>query len=570
MRRISRFVPAAAAFVLAGLALLGANAIRQKPDSGMLGWQAERFSQLLLITAAWFIFLGGILAARALTQRRSSPSSSGRPPSRLNVAPLLLAVLIIAFVAGYGWLSLTRHQRFNSTGYDLAINEQIVWNTLHGRFFASSLEVDNSFADHFRPFLAFLIPIYAAFPSPSTLLIVQTVALAASALPLYLLARDKLADPSVSLAIVGAYLLYPALGFIARFDFHIEALAIPALIAAFLAMERDRWGWASFWLLIPLLCKENLGLTVAAVGLYALLIRRKVAFGMSWMAVGLTAFWATSFWLIPTLRGEASDTMTRYSWLGESPLLVLAALATRPAEVWQVITEPSRLYYLLQLFLPVGLLALLAIPELLPAVPGLALNLLARHHCQPTIFCQYAVPIVPFIFVALVYAIARLRTVEPFKSGGDRAWRLLGLALVPLAFATWLVDNPFLEDTAVPPALTEIDNASVVRIALEMVPAQGSLVTTNDYAPHLAQRPELYIIGIPAQREPPTDPDSLLINLYDQQYIVCDQYRTYLAQLDIDRYGVVFRTGGLVVILRNGGSNEQFRDLVLNWSNCAG
>ena len=94
--------------------------------------------------------------------------------------------------------------------------------------------------------------------------------------------------------------------------------------------------------------------------------------------------------------------------------------------------------------------------------------------------------------------------------------------------------------------------------------------TTNDYAPHLARREELFIIGVPSQRLAPTDPDVVFINLYDQQYIVCDQYRDYVSQLDLQSYGLTFRTGGLVVAQRGTGSNEQFQDFVLNWNNCAG
>lgn len=80
----------------------------------------------------------------------------------------------------------------------------------------------------------------------------------------------------------------------------------------------------------------------------------------------------------------------------------------------------------------------------------------------------------------------------------------------------------------------------------------------------------MYIIGLPAQRDPPPDPDVVFINLYDQRFMVCEQYREYFAQLDIDRYGIVFRDSGLIVVQRDGGSNEGFRDFLLNWTNCAG
>jgi len=551
------------ACALGGLLLWSAGAVGPGQIEGLFPWQEARFHRLLLVAAGGFFILG---ATAALGRRPAPLPLAAHPGRRSRVAMLVLIALIVAFVAAYGWLSIARHQRFNSTGYDLAINEQIVWNTLHGRFFASSPEVDNSFADHFRPFLLIVLPFYALFPSPLTLLVLQTLGLVMGAVPLYRLARYKLSNPAVALAVAAAYLLYPAVGFIGRFDFHIEVFAIPAFIAAFYALERGHYKWASFWLIIPLLCKENLGLTVAVFGLYALLVRRKWALGAIWMGVGVFMFWSTSFWLLPTIRGESLDTLTRYSWLGNSPSQILAALGTRPAEVWRQVTEPARLLYLLQLFLPVGFLALAGLPELLPAVPGLALNLLARHHCQPTIYCQYAVPIIPFVFVAAVYGLSRFKSISITHG----AWRVMGLALAPLTLMAWWTDNPFTEEQALPPALAQIDNAEVVKMALQTVPAQGSLVTTNDYAPHLAQRTELYIIGIPTQRKAPVDPDSVFINLYDQEYIVCDQYRDYLSQLDVNRYGVIFRTGGLIVIQRDAGSNESFRDFILNWNNCAG
>lgn len=555
---------------LFGVAALGAYGVTQGQIGGLFPWQSKRLYRLLLVAVVWFLAVAGLALVAVVTGRRSSPTSIRWPGVRSWVPAASLVALMAAFVAAYGWLSITRHQRFNSTGYDLAINEQIVWNTLHGRFFASSIEVDNSFADHFRPFLAVALPFYALFPSPVTLLVLQTVGLSAAAVPLYCLAKHKLSSPAIALGVAAAYLASPSVGFVARFDFHVEALSIPAFIAAFYALERNHQRWASFWLVIPLLCKENMGLTVAAFGLYALLARREVGFGVVWIGIGLLTFWAASFWLIPTVRGASPDTLSRYLWLGESPLQMLAAPVSRPAEVWRHVMDPKRLLYLLQLLVPVGFLALVGLPELLPAVPGLALNLLAQHHCQATIYCQYAVPLIPFLFVATIFGLSRLRTAAASRDASPWTWRLLGLGLIPLAAAALWTDNPFTENQAVPSALARVVNAEVVELALQVTPAAGSLVTTNDYAPHLAQRRELYIIGIPTQRKAPTNPDIVFLNLYDQDYIVCDQYREYVAQLDIERYGVVFRTGGLIVIQRTGGSNDEFRDFILNWNDCAG
>lgn len=526
-------------------------------------WQQQRLQILLAVGGIWLLLLATLLF---VGWRSRQPATAGTRKWPSWLVPLLLTIFILAFMAAYGWLAVTRHQRFNSTGYDLAINEQIVWNTVHGRFFASSLEVDNSFADHFRPFLLALAPFYLLFQSPLTLLLVQTAGLALGAIPLYLLARERLQQRLVPLVIAAVYLLYPALGFIARFDFHVEAFAIPAFFAAFYAMERERWGWASAWLLIPLLVKESMGLTVAAVGLYALVMRRKARWGSAWLVLGLATFAVTSFWLIPTVRGEASDTLSRYRWLGDAPGTMLATLFTEPALVWQQLTSADRLFYLLQLLVPVGFLALLGLPELFLALPGLGLNLLASHHCQPTIYCQYTVPVLPFVLVATVFGLGTLRHLLRRHP----AWQLAGLGLLPLALFSLWVDTPFTETEALPDALAPPGNAEVVRAALAVVPEAGTAVTSNDYAPHLARRQELYVIGNPSQREAPADPEVVFLNLYDQEYIVCDQYRAYVARLDPARYGVTFRTGGVIVIQQDAGDNALFRDFIENWNNCAG
>ena len=135
-------------------------------------------------------------------------------------------------------------------------------------------------------------------------------------------------------------MLYPAVGFVARFDFHIEVFVIPALIAAFYMMEKGRWTAASLFLIFPLLCKENMGFTVLAFGVYAMLRWKKYKWGIAWIVIGLIYTWFTIFWLIPTVRGETVDTLSRYAWLGESTPDKLQTLIFDPA-VWFTICLPK-------------------------------------------------------------------------------------------------------------------------------------------------------------------------------------------------------------------------------------
>jgi uncharacterized membrane protein len=231
------------------------------------------------------------------------------------------------------------------------------------------------------------------------------------------------------------------------------------------------------------------------------------------------------------------------------------------------VVEPNRLLSLLQLVVPTGFLVLLGMPELLMAAPGLVINFLAEHYYQPTIYCHYTVPIIPFVFIATVAGLERLKRRTKY---GPNLSTIIGLAIVPLTILAFVWDNPFAESQQLPDPLARLPNTEAVYRALPVVPPGASVVTTNAYAPHLARREGLHILGVPSERDPPTDPDVVFINLYDQRFIVCDQYRQYLQQFDVERYGVIFRDWGVVVIQRDGGTNEGFRDFLLNWNDCAG
>ncbi|NLE45167.1 MAG: DUF2079 domain-containing protein [Chloroflexi bacterium] len=560
------------ALIFGIVCLVGSGLARAGRLEGMFPWQIVKLRWLLAASAVWLIVVGLVALRSAQLERGARPGwqrRSSRSVAGLQWASTVLVGLIICQVGAYGWLSIARHARFNSTGYDLAIKEQVIWNTAHGRLFRSSFEVTNYFADHFQPVLAILAPLHLLFPTPVLLLVIQTITIAIGAMPLYRIGQRRLGNDTISLLVAAAYLLYPSIGFINRFDFHPEALAIPAFLFAFDALERGDARAASLWLLAPLLSKENMGLSVAAFGVYAAIRLRRARFGWSWAVVGVTVSLATTLWLIPTLRLAPSDTLSRYAWLGDAPHDMLRTLLTDPMTVARRLAEPNRALYIVQLLVPTGFLAVLGLPELLMSAPGLIINLLADHYYQPTIYCQYTTPIVPFVFIATATGLGRLRHALDALGNSVRLRAIAG-GMLPLVLIAIAIDNPFTERNQLPDPLSRLPNESCVQQALPQVPEGSSVVTTNAYAPHLARREELEVLGIPSSHEPSTSPDVVFINLYDQRYALCDDYYEYLMRLDISHYGIIFRDCGVVIIQRNGGSNDALREFLSEWNNCAG
>ena len=66
--------------------------------------------------------------------------------------------------------------------------------------------------------------------------------------------------------LAGAYLLYPALGFLVLNEFHPVALATPLLLWAFLYVEEGRWLWALPFLVLAAACKETVPLVIGTMG----------------------------------------------------------------------------------------------------------------------------------------------------------------------------------------------------------------------------------------------------------------------------------------------------------------
>src|SRR6185437_3924228 len=97
----------------------------------------------------------------------------------------------------------------NSHQSDLALMDQLVWTTGHGAFMRTTLQgvFDTFMAYHFEPFMALISPLYALFPSAGTLVVLQTIGLGLSAIPLGLWARKRLEAGLAAVLVALAFLL---------------------------------------------------------------------------------------------------------------------------------------------------------------------------------------------------------------------------------------------------------------------------------------------------------------------------------------------------------------------------
>ncbi len=389
--------------------------------------------------------------------------------------------------------AVARHERLNSTTYDLGIEAQVIWNTWQGEWFASSIEVDNYLGDHAAFIVLLLAPLFGLWADVRILLIFQALMLAAGALPLFQIAQRWLNDRSLATLFAVVYLLYPLIGFANRFDFHPLVLVIPLLLLAYNLLELDHPGWATLAILLTLSVREEMGLTVFAFGLYVALVMVRPRLGLAWAAVGLTWSLLALFVVIPAFRSSASDTLGRYAWLGERPVDMLLGLLREPGRVLQHFLVPYRALVPVKLLLPVGFLSLLAPLMLLVALPALAYNLLSSAPSQSSIYFHYLAPAVPFIFIAAVQGANRIQNwLTP-----ERARLVVVSCLVFGTLSSLILDNPFTKTINDPyyevKGLEQLSDARSFQEAAALLPRNAEVATMPNYGPHLALRSQLHI-----------------------------------------------------------------------------
>ncbi len=327
----------------------------------------------------------------------------------------VVLLLTTAWTVFISYLAVQRYLAMR-TEFDLAVYSHVMWTTTQGSpFFNSLVEgATNYLSHHFAPLLLIYVPLYAAWPDPRVLLIAQTALLASAALPLYAFARLH-AGIGLGLTVVVAYFASPLLPYVAFADFHEIAPALPLLMAAGAALLDRRARATVIFLVLALLAKEEIAVIALGFGLYAMLIQRRWRFGLA-LSVG-SVLWAVLLFriLMPAFAGSpvggSGDFgfLWRYRALGDTPAAIARTLFTRPADVARLLATPDRGLFLWQLLAPLAFLPLLGQPAFLLALPPLAYLLLSDYAFQYSIRYHYTTPLIPFLFLPTVVALAWLR-----------------------------------------------------------------------------------------------------------------------------------------------------------------
>ncbi|MFA6604042.1 MAG: DUF2079 domain-containing protein [Patescibacteria group bacterium] len=410
----------------------------------------------------------------------------------------VLWVMILAYIGLFSALCLWKYGLYLYDSIDLAYFNQVFWNFLHGRWFEGSIHPHSSLGDHAELAIPFLLPFYAFFPDPRTLLVLQTVALALPAWPLFLIAERRFAARSLApIAIAALWLASPLVQNINIYEFHILPFALLPLLFALREYDRGRLRHFLIFALLALVVREDVALVVVAFGVLAWIEKRSWSWRLAPVALG-------GVWFVAALRLIARFAPVGgykyaiyYSWLGNTPAEMLLNTLTRPLRVLGHLFTFANLEMLLGFALPFALLLILLKPRrlILAALPLLQIILGAPGGGELILRTHYSTLFLPALFAAALDGQAALPkfAARLAKRGLPDARLLLTALLVFAALYGNLVLGP-LKDAAVLAAdgASRREQAAAADDLLARVGPQAAVAASYAFLPQLSSREYLY------------------------------------------------------------------------------
>ena len=412
--------------------------------------------------------------------------------NRSRLAPIIILFsLITAYVLFFSVISIDEHNRFHTKSFDLGIFDQAIWQYSRFSIPFNTVRGLNILGDHFTLINAIISPLYWFIDDVRALLVLQTLVLAAAAIPLYFIGKYFLKNQWIPLVFCFTYLLFPAIQHANFLDYHPEVFVPLFVLSSFyFIMRGHEWLYFLFFFL-TLFVKEEIALTTFLMGIYIYFKHDKKigiltsAFSLLWFILVIKGF-------IP-LFNDAGFMYTDRGLgnFGNNPLEILLGFLN-PKILFHVLFNHENAEYTWQLFSPVGFLALLNLFTLIIAA-SLWTNLTSAWPYAHSIHYHYVLPIVPFIFISSIIGFSR------FKKRKIVAYSLLFILII-----SSLISNNYLAPYYASMKNHKIiadklrnfnvlpENEEQIYYMMSLIPKNASVSASYTIVPHLTHRDKIY------------------------------------------------------------------------------
>jgi len=450
---------------------------------------------------------------------------------------------------------LLRFYTFRTNAFDLGLFNQAFSTALKGKLFYETpdqyiIPSGSFLGTHFSLLMFLILPIYALFPFPQTLLILQTAVIALGAVPIYLVARGVLGRGRLPLVIAGLYLINPATLNMNLFDFHLEAFLPFFLGMFFYSYVSKRWKLYGVFLALSLITIDFAAILILAICLAQAIGSNSTKATYWWpLQLGLNkqrkVILATTvvlsigvFYLTLYFSGVASGTSTSVQQMVGGFVRSGSTVANYP-----LLTE----FWLLA-FISVMCLPLFAPGKLVMVAPWFLVTLLGGSLLTYSFGYQYAGAfVIPFLILGSIYGICKLRN-------SRLLYPVLAAAVVVCMAASPL--NPLtlghLSGIAYEQGFSfPNSHDAVLGKALGFLPPNASVLTQNSLFTQVSNRMDAYVLPVGNKSSVEYVLADTTSPSYSQIIWGYESMKSYLPTfLASGSYGVVVNDDGVILLER--------------------
>lgn len=425
--------------------------------------------------------------------------------------PLTLVVLgALGYAVLFSYFTIANHRALRTASFDLGLENNLLWNVVHGGQFMKSSPLVGPVGSHFgfhATLFAYVIGIpYYFYQRPEMLLAFQSVMIGAAALPLFALSRRYVSTWSACLVAL-CYLLYPPVHGSNLYDFHYIPLGVFFLWLCLFLIESRRYGWAGLAVVLTLSIREDVSASLIIVGAYLIFSGRNAKGGLVVATVAAIYFFIMKGIIMPRFLHGDESFVHQYAGLlppGERGFGgVMKTVLANPVYTLTSLLEQDKLLYVVQIGAPLCFFPWRRPIGLLCTLPGFFFTLLSTGYAPLIqISFQYTAHWSAFLFIALIANLAWIR--KPAFAGDvaglvrQRAW--LATIVLLTVFTSYQYGAVFQQNTArggfgpynFTTSPEDRANYQKVLALIAQVPPNAKICSTENLVPQVSSRADSY------------------------------------------------------------------------------
>lgn len=329
-------------------------------------------------------------AYKEIFHDRKTPKLEG---TLLYIIILAMTVLMTSIMA-IG--SIGRMYSFNSSTFDFGLFAQMYESMATDLTQNTTLERSellSHFAVHFSPAYYLLLPFYMIFRRPEFLLTAQAAVCFSGVIPILLICKKQRFDGLLTIIISAVFLCYPAFTGACFYDFHENFFLVPFILWLLYFLDKNSLTGTVIFGLLMLSVKEDAGLYVIFIALYALFNRKiKLSRSLTLLIIGVGGFLAVTALIDAAGEGIKVSRYGNYLY-GEQESLkdVIINVIKNPTFFFSSLLSEEKLLFIMQMFLPLLFIPIRTrkLSDWFLIAPLVLINLATEYKYQANINFQY-------------------------------------------------------------------------------------------------------------------------------------------------------------------------------------